>query len=338
MIGCLRLIADGTTGARRTTVWYDAALGTAAIGAEPPRQAPISHASEFELASHLGDLAMSTPMASSRIPGPLGGPFGLIVPPDPTDPLAWTDGASARLRPEQLLNQLRHHLPGPMDHQLLPRRRHHTDRILTLLRFGGAPERGIAEEDYQAAAVTLDVEIDAIKAVSRVETKTAPFDKIGRVAALFERHYFHRLTKGKYDATHPRISNPLVTPVAEYGPRSVQYLKIEEGYLLNADAALSSASWGAFQIMGENFSAAGYVCVRDFVLALAESETAHLQAFVQYVQHHAAMLGALRAKKWAEFARRYNGPLYAKNNYDTRMAAAYQLLAKERADAKSKGP
>ncbi|WP_256661687.1 N-acetylmuramidase domain-containing protein [Pseudomonas sp. F01002] len=38
-------------------------------------------------------------------------------------------------------------------------------------------------------------------------------------------------------------------------------------------------------------------------------------------------VAALRAKDWANFARRYNGPNYAINNYDVRLSAAYQKFS-----------
>ncbi|HET9994735.1 MAG TPA: N-acetylmuramidase domain-containing protein [Candidatus Acidoferrum sp.] len=36
---------------------------------------------------------------------------------------------------------------------------------------------------------------------------------------------------------------------------------------------------------------------------------------------------AMRSHDWANFARGYNGPNYAKNQYDVRLAAAYQKYA-----------
>ncbi|WP_426772988.1 N-acetylmuramidase domain-containing protein, partial [Pseudomonas aeruginosa] len=38
---------------------------------------------------------------------------------------------------------------------------------------------------------------------------------------------------------------------------------------------------------------------------------------------------ALKSKDWAEFARRYNGPDYKKNNYDVKLAEAYQSFKLE---------
>jgi hypothetical protein len=40
------------------------------------------------------------------------------------------------------------------------------------------------------------------------------------------------------------------------------------------------------------------------------------------------MLTALQAKNWAEFAKRYNGPAYAQNRYDEKLAKAYAKFAR----------
>ena len=40
------------------------------------------------------------------------------------------------------------------------------------------------------------------------------------------------------------------------------------------------------------------------------------------------MLPALQNKNWAEFARRYNGPAYAQNRYDEKLAEAYRLFGR----------
>ena len=38
----------------------------------------------------------------------------------------------------------------------------------------------------------------------------------------------------------------------------------------------------------------------------------------------------LKAKDWANFARGYNGPAYAKNRYDVKLAAAYAKFSKKK--------
>lgn len=182
------------------------------------------------------------------------------------------------------------------------------------------PSTGLNDADYQEAATSLGVEIAVIKAIAEVETNGKPFEESGRPRILFERHYFHRLTNGKYSEKYPDISNVMA---GGYGKFSAQYDKLERAFKLDPDAALRSASWGRFQIMGDNFRAAGFESVRDFVLAMTISESEHLKAFTHLVSSNAIMLDALRKKDWAAFAAAYNGPGYKINNYDNKMAESY---------------
>ncbi|MEG6992119.1 N-acetylmuramidase domain-containing protein, partial [Pseudomonas aeruginosa] len=45
--------------------------------------------------------------------------------------------------------------------------------------------------------------------------------------------------------------------------------------------------------------------------------------FVRFIEADPALLKALKGRKWAEFARRYNGPAYARNLYDVKLERAY---------------
>jgi hypothetical protein len=147
---------------------------------------------------------------------------------------------------------------------------------------------------------------------------------------LFERHYFHRLTNGRYDAQHAAISN---ATAGGYGKFTEQYAKLAEAYSLDRDAALKSASWGRFQIMGSSFRSAGFDSVESFVLAMTESEARHLGAFVNFIARSAALRDPLRAKNWAAFAAAYNGGGYKRNDYDTKLKAAYERLTGARGAA-----
>ena len=187
---------------------------------------------------------------------------------------------------------------------------------------------GLQDTDYSAAAQTLKCEVAAIKAVAMTETKRSAWDTEGRPAILFERHYFHRLTKKVFGKTHPDISNPTA---GGYGLFSAQYPKLYRAAVLDEESALRSASWGMFQIMGDNYVACGFDSVAGFVTAMLDRETRHLDAFVSFISSSSAMLKALRDKEWATFARLYNGPNYAINDYDTNIADAYtQLQARSR--------
>lgn len=183
------------------------------------------------------------------------------------------------------------------------------------------PRTPLTENDYATAAQTLGCNVAAIRAVATVECSRNAFDDLGRPTILFERHLFHRMTDGRFDASAPDISNG---EAGGYGKFSQQYPKLARAYALDPDAALQACSWGMFQILGSNHQAAGFGSVVAFVRAMCQSESEHLNAFVNFIRAHDAMHRALCAHDWATFARHYNGPQFHKNDYDRKMADAYR--------------
>lgn len=179
------------------------------------------------------------------------------------------------------------------------------------------------EADFSRGAARLDVLVPAIKAVTEVEAPNGGFLASGEVRILFERHWFSRLTQGKWDATHPAISNPVsggyIGGQAEHG-------RLQEAVALDRVAALKSASWGKFQIMGLNHELAGFADIQAFINAVSRDEGSQLDAFCNFILHpdNRALHRALQAREWKTFARLYNGKNYAKNEYDIRLAAAYR--------------
>jgi len=187
------------------------------------------------------------------------------------------------------------------------------------LEFSG-PATPMTDSDIERAAAEIGCAVAAVRAVVEVESKSG-FLPDTRPVILFERHYFSRLTGGKYDASNPGISNP---SWGGYGTSASQYDRLADAIKLDRKAALKSASWGAFQIMGENHKAAGYDDVESFVAAMVKSEAAHLDAFVKFVKKK-GLADELVRRDWAGFARGYNGAQYAANKYDTKLEAAWVL-------------
>lgn len=183
------------------------------------------------------------------------------------------------------------------------------------------------EADFQRAADALGVDVPSIKAVAQIEAPNGGFLSTGEPTILFERHVFSKRTQGRFDATHPNISNPVS---GGYGLTAAQHGRLAEAAVLDRTAALESASWGKFQIMGFNHQTAGFMTLQGFINAMYESEGKQLDAFVSFLKNDRAgvMQRALKAKDWATFAKNYNGPAYAKQNYDGRLRDAYTALAK----------
>lgn len=207
--------------------------------------------------------------------------------------------------------------------------------------LGGYTGEEIIESDLKDAAIAIGCEVAVIKAVAEVETRKAPFDKHNRPTILYERHVFARNTrpKGKYDDENPDISGhkkPYKQPNDEnkklvkagtlnsYDLYGNSYPRLSKAYALDKEAALKACSWGKFQILGENYRAAGFASVLEFTRAMGMSEREHLKAFAKFVVAQPSLRKAAINKDWTTFARIYNGPSYKKYNYDSKMANAYK--------------
>jgi len=191
--------------------------------------------------------------------------------------------------------------------------------------FTGNPAP-LTPDDFAAAAATLGCTPAAIRAVVEVESKGG-FLPDGRPRILFERHKFSAFTGHCWDATHPAVSAR--TPGGYLGGQR-EYDRLGEALALNRAAALKSASWGAFQLMGFNHALAGHADVESFVAAIVSGHPAQLAAFVAFITA-TGLAPALATADWPAFARGYNGPAYARLGYDTKIAAAHARLAAEEA-------
>ena len=182
----------------------------------------------------------------------------------------------------------------------------------------------LQESDFVTAANLLGCEVASVKAVKEVESRGNGFQADGQPVILFERHKFHTFTKGKYDKSHPNISN---SKPGGYGASSTQHARLQEAVKLDRDSALMSASWGLFQVMGFNWKDLGYKDLQQFITAMYSSETEQLMAFVRFVKAN-GLADELKRKDWAGFARGYNGSNYKINNYDVKLANAYKKFSK----------
>jgi len=183
----------------------------------------------------------------------------------------------------------------------------------------------LTRSDFQHAAVSLCCEVACIQAVAAVESYDVGFLTSGRPKMLFEAHHFSRLTSHVYDKSHPRVSSRRWDKTL-YSDGEGEYIRLIEAMNLSNRAALESASWGRFQIMGFNYKFAGFESVWDFVDDMFHSEGAQLDAFVNFLKS-ARLDKALREKRWVDFAAGYNGSSYRQNNYDIKLRDAYEKFS-----------
>jgi N-acetylmuramidase len=181
----------------------------------------------------------------------------------------------------------------------------------------------ISPAGVQAAMTTLGVDSSTLWAMLTVETPGSGFLADRRPQILFERHIFHKITSGQFDAGNPDISNAQPGGYGRGG--AAQYSRLGEAVALDEDAALQSASWGVGQVMGENFAMVGFASVNEMVAAMCDSEDAQLAAVVSFITSK-GLQTALQTQDWATYAKGYNGPNYAQRSYDLHLATYYSYF------------
>ena len=179
----------------------------------------------------------------------------------------------------------------------------------------------LTASDFETSLDLIGAEDAALWAVLAVETSGAGFLPDRRSKILFERHYFHRLTDGRFDTDFPEISSKSAGGYGAAGAH--QYDRLSIALNLDEAAALQSASWGLGQIMGSHFSKLDFSTPVEMVETFARSEGEHLRAMAKFLVAE-GLVDVLRDKNWAEFARVYNGPNYAINRYDEKLASNYE--------------
>lgn len=176
--------------------------------------------------------------------------------------------------------------------------------------------------DFDAAAEMLGCERAMIQAVAEVESRGSGFCPDDFPKTLFEGHIFFRYTDGLYATSHPTLCYKSWTTKFYGKTWQAERQRLADAIRLNRTAALMSASWGKFQIMGFNYALCGCVALQAFVNRMSKSEAEHLSLFCEYIIS-AGLDDELRDKNFDRFARLYNGPLYQKNEYPEKLVAAY---------------
>jgi hypothetical protein len=188
------------------------------------------------------------------------------------------------------------------------------------MQFKGKAKR-LDDIDLPLIGREIGVGEDEVHAILDVESAGTGFDKQGRPKMLFEPHVFYRLLGPgpkrdkavKLGLAYPRWKRDY--PKDSY-PRLLKAMEIDE------DVALQSASWGLGQLMGFNAVAAGYASAKAMVLAFLDDEEHHLRAMIRFIKSM-ELDDELRRHDWKGFARGYNGPGFAKNGYDKKLAASF---------------
>ena len=197
--------------------------------------------------------------------------------------------------------------------------------------FKGTARKATLDE-IAAIAADLGVSLAAFRAVIAVEAAGSGYDKAGRPKALFERHHFFKHLKAAPEQLEEAVSEGLAYKTWGEKPyprgSDAVYSEVEKACEINGTAALLSTSWGLGQVMGSNFKMVGCASVEDMVREAVESEAGQLRQMAGFIKS-AKLVTAMKNLDWAAFAKGYNGPGYAKNAYDVKLAQAYAKFEKE---------
>lgn len=135
--------------------------------------------------------------------------------------------------------------------------------------------RTLTHDQLQAAALYLGIPLAALQAVQEVESRSHGFLPDGRPALLFERHIMYRQLKNHGLDANRLVQNypDLVNKSADgYQGGSREHYRLNLAKQIHSTAAIESASWRLFQIMGFHWKALGYVSAAGFEKHMNDSE------------------------------------------------------------------
>jgi hypothetical protein len=181
-------------------------------------------------------------------------------------------------------------------------------------------------------ARTFDLDPAALAAVAHVESNLVTHAVIhGRKEPLirFEGHYFDRRLSGAALETARRqgLASPRAGAVRNPASQEARWKLLAAARAIDRKAADESTSWGIGQVMGAHWAWLGFASVDALVAEARAGVDGQLRLMARYISR-AGLGSALAARDWARFARSYNGPGFAANAYDAKLAHAFTRYAK----------
>jgi hypothetical protein len=185
--------------------------------------------------------------------------------------------------------------------------------------FANTSAPAITSNEIANIAENIGIPERNLRAISLVESGGSGFDNSGRPKILFERHYFHRLTNGRWSPSS-------FSQASGGGYKESSWDKLCRAACLHPLHAFASASWGKFQIMGSHANSLGYDSPLVFAYTMTRSEKAHYEALAAFIKtnrlDNEARAISTNPEACRAFAKAYNGPAYAKFSYHQKLAKA----------------
>lgn len=180
----------------------------------------------------------------------------------------------------------------------------------------GGNAKPMTEIGFTNAKDLLDCEPELIWAVASVESSGCGFFPDARPKIRFE----HSVYDG------------YANDFSLFGQGN-GYGVLVNAYQRHPEAAMKATSWGIGQIMGFHAELIGYrtVGVAGMIRAFSDFEDDQLMAMAYFCMKTGAA-DHLRKFNFKGFAHLYNGPDFRRNQYDTKLEAAFERYRKVRPD------
>ena len=197
------------------------------------------------------------------------------------------------------------------------------------------PNPDITEEDYEMFGNLLGVEPACLKAVVKVETgNKGGFEKNGKPQILFEGHVFWReLVKLGLDPETLKEGNEDILyrtwDKSKYKGGEKEWDRFEKAAKINRGAAIKSASWGMFQVMGLNYVLCGCGRIEEFEEKMCKDKFSQFVLGMEFLKQ-SKLIKPLKNHDWIGFAEGYNGPGYAKNSYHLKLKSAFLTFSTQK--------
>jgi|GEM_PF-7013668 len=177
------------------------------------------------------------------------------------------------------------------------------------------PDR-VPLEEYSRIADALGCTSELVRALAVQESAEDP-----KALRCENHHWRKRRFASREGKAFDRVSNARSMDARWERFRAMDDVCRQDAMLNPAarNAAILCHSFGWCQIMGFNHRVCGYEDPRAFLAAM-ETIEGQRRAFIGFVKADAALHSAFRREDLRVIALHYNGPAYAKNKYDTKLA------------------
>jgi len=226
--------------------------------------------------------------------------------------------------------------PDIFDYQFLPALTpEHLDSLMLIVDPTVLSTRRLTDDDYRSVAEELGIEVASMKAVVEIEAGASHkgFHSPGKPIVNFDLTIFRTFARRRGIALSSFAKSHAVVFASpnrrKYGSyQAAQQARLKSAMDIDSTTAIYGTFWGMFQIGGFNWKKCGASSPQDFVKRMSHSEHEQLKLFARFLISD-GLVKYLRTHNWVEFARRYNGPGFARHSYHTRLARSYAKHKKQ---------